>query len=150
MRSDTHQSRSVSPLQAPFPAFKLLCANGARIGQRTLHKAAGCDAADKAERMAMLRFLVEEELLDVNRTDTDGRLPSHWGTPVKYAAKGKAGEDVVRYSLGRGADPTLKDCWGNHNALSLAEFYGNNDVARVLREPAKGGKRGLGALAGRS
>lgn len=57
--------------------FKLLCANGARIGQRTLHKAAGCDAADKAERMAMLRFLVEEELLDVNRMDTDGRLPSH-------------------------------------------------------------------------
>lgn len=30
------------------------------------------------------------------------------------------------------------DCWGNHNALSLAEFYGNKDVVRVLMEWRKG------------
>lgn len=126
--------------------FKLLRANDARIGRRTLHRAAesaaSCDAADKAKRMAMLSFLVEEERLDVNRIDTDGQLPNHWGTPVAYAAKGKGGEDVVRYLLARGADPSVKDCWGNHDALSLAELYGNEGVARVLRESTKGEEKG--------
>lgn len=77
-----------------------------------------------------------------NRIDTGWRLPNHWGTPVAYAAKGKDGEDVVRYLLGRGADPTVKDCWGNHDALSLAGFYGNEDLALVLRESTKGGNGG--------
>ena len=126
--------------------FKLLRANDARIGRRTLHRAAGsaatCDAADKAARMAMLRFLVEEGRLDVNRIDTDGQLPNHWGTPLAYAAKGKGGEDVVRYLLAKGADPSVKDCWGNHDAISLAEFYGNEDVARVLRESTMGEEKG--------
>ncbi len=116
--------------------FKLLRANNARIGRRTLHRAAEsaatCNAADKAEKMAMLRFLVEEKGLDVNRTDTDGQLPNHWGTPVAYAAKGKGGEDVIRYLLAK------KDCWGNHDALSLVKFYRNEDVARVLKELTKG------------
>lgn len=116
--------------------FKLLRANNARIGRRTLHRAAEsaatCNAADKAEKMAMLRFLVEEKGLDVNRTDTDGQLPNHWGTPVAYAAKGKGGEDVMKYLLAK------KDCWGNHDALSLAKFYRNEDVAWVLKELTKG------------
>lgn len=128
--------------------FKLLRANDARIGRRTLHQAAKsaatCDAADKAERMAMVKFLVEEEGLDVNTIDTDRQLPNHWGTPVAYAAKGKGGEDVVRYLLAKGADPRVMDCWGNHNALSLAEFYGNKDVARVLREWRMGEEKSEG------
>lgn len=128
--------------------FKMLCANDARIGRRALHRAAEsaatCDAADKAERMAMIRFLVEEEGLDVNRIDTEGRLPKHWGTPVTYAAKGKGGDDVVRYLLAKGADPRVMDCWGNHNALSLAEFYGNKDVVRVLMEWRKGEEKSEG------
>lgn len=126
--------------------FKLLRANGALIGRRTLHLAAGsaatCDAADKAERMAMLSFLVEEEGLDVNRMDTDGQLPNHWGTPIAYAAKGKGGEEVVRYLLAKGADPSVKDCWGNYDALGLAKFYGNENVARVLKESTKGEEKG--------
>lgn len=90
----------------------------------------------------MLRFLVEEGRLDVNRIDSDGQLPNHWGTPLAYAAKGKGGEDVVRYLLAKGADPSVKDCWGNHNAISLAEFYGNEDVARVLRDSTMGEEKG--------
>lgn len=123
-------------------SFKLLRANNARVGQRTLHRAAGsaatCDATDKPERMTMLRFLVEEERLDVNQMDTDGQLPNHWGTPIAYAAKGTGGEDVATWLLERGADPTTKDCWGIHDALSLAESYGNEEVARVLRGSVKG------------
>ncbi|MCJ1423548.1 hypothetical protein MMC29_001432 [Sticta canariensis] len=122
-------------------SFKLLRANDARIGRRTVHKAAEsaatCDAAHKPERMAMLRFLIEDEQLDVNKIDTDGQLPNHWGTPVAYAAKGKGGEEVVRYLLSKGADPRVKDCWGTHDALSLAVLYGNDDVARVLRDFTK-------------
>lgn len=133
--------------------FKLLRANGA--GRRTLHSAAGSaatcvNAADKAARILMLRLLVEEARLDVNRIDTDGQLPNHWGTPLAYAAKGKGGEDVVRYSLlAKGADPSVKNCWRNHDGISLAEFYSNEDVARVLRGVDDGRKEGLRPLAGR-
>lgn len=119
-------------------SFKLLRAHGARFGRRTLHRAAESAAiCDKPERMAMLRFLVEEEGLDVNRTDTDGRKRSHWGTPIAYAAKGKGGEEAVRYLLSKGADPT-KGCRDNHDAFGLADFYGNEDVLWVLRESIKG------------
>lgn len=70
--------------------FKLLRANGARTGRRTLHSAATCvNAADKAARMVMLRLLVEEAGSDVNRIDTDGQLPNHCGTPLAYTAKVK-------------------------------------------------------------
>jgi len=126
-------------------SFKLLRGHNARIGPRTLHRAAEsavtCDAAEKLERMAMLRFLVEEERLGVNQMDTDGQLPNHWGTPVAYAAKGKGGADVVAWLLERGADPTVKDCWGSHDALSLAESYGNEEVARVSRKSVKYGRQ---------
>ena len=115
--------------------FKLICAKGARIGQRTLHRAAESAAEyDTPPRMALLRFLVEEVRLDVNRMDTDGQMPDHWGTPIAYAAKAKSGENVVRYLLAKGADPRVKDCWGIHDALSLAEGYENEKVAQVLRE----------------
>lgn len=129
--------------------FKLLRAKDARIGQRALHRAAEsaatCDAADKAERMAMVRFLVEQEGLDGNRRDTEGQLPNHWGTPVMYAAKGKGGEDVVRYLLAKGADPRVMDCWGIHNSLSLAKFCGNQDVVRVLMEWRKDEEKSEGS-----
>jgi len=92
----------------------------------------------------MVKFLVEEKRLDINRIDTDVQLPNHWGTPVEYASKGKFGEELVRFLLAKGADPRVMDCWGNHDALSLAEFYENKDVARVLREWRKGEERSEG------
>ena len=151
--ADEDDALKYSPLTESVAAsgtvssFKLLRANNARIGRRTLHRAAEsaatCDPADKPERMAMLRFLVEEERLDIKLMDTIGQLPNHWGTPVAYAAKGRGGEDVVRWLLERGADPRVKDCWGNHDALSLAEFYGNEKVAHVLREAVKGEERAI-------
>ncbi|MCJ1465298.1 hypothetical protein MMC07_003915 [Pseudocyphellaria aurata] len=118
--------------------FKLIRAKGARIGRKTLHvaveRAAMCHVSSKPTRMAMVRFLVEEERLDVNQMDTDKQLENHWGTPIAYAAKESGGEDVVRYLLKKGADPTIKDCMGDHNALSLADFYKNYGVGQALRE----------------
>lgn len=53
------------------------------------------------------------------------------GTPIASAAKEKGGEDVVRSLLLKGANP---------------ERWGNEDVARVLRESTKKEERGLGEL----
>lgn len=118
--------------------FKLIRENGASNGRRTLHRAAEstaiCAAALKPERMAILRYLVEDEHLDVNLIDTDEQLPNHFGTPIAYAAMGRGGLDAVWYLLSKGADPTVKDCWGGQNALNLAMFSGNEDVVRVLKE----------------
>lgn len=49
---------------------------------------------------------------------------------------------MIRYLLAKGADPGVEDCWGNYDALSLAKFYGNEDVARVLKELTKGEEKG--------
>lgn len=118
--------------------FKLLRANNARLGRRTLHRAASsaahCAAVDKSERMAMLEYLIKEERLNVNQLDTNDKLAGHLGTPIAYAAKEKDGADVVAWLLNNGADPKIRDYFGNHDALSLAEFYGNEEVARVLRQ----------------
>lgn len=91
--------------------FKLLRAKGARIGHRMLHKAAesagSCNLADRPERMAVLRFLVEEERLDVNQMDTDGKMPNHRGTPDHICSQWKRrfGCGAVFTREGRGPDP---------------------------------------------
>lgn len=41
--------------------------------------------------MAMVKYLVEEERLDVNQMDTDVQFPNHYGTPILYAANGREG-----------------------------------------------------------
>ena len=50
-----------------------------------------------------------------------------------YAATSRRGVEVVQWLLERGADPEIKDCWGNHDALNLAEFSKNEEVAQILR-----------------
>ncbi|KAL1988952.1 hypothetical protein VTN96DRAFT_6941 [Rasamsonia emersonii] len=114
--------------------FKLLRERGAQLGRRTLHKAVS-GAAHSKDSMEIVKYLVDELGMDVNQMDTDGKLPDHWGPPLCYAAKWRdGGEEVVRFLLERGADPTIKDCCGNHDAFSLAEFTKNEGVMKVLRE----------------
>jgi hypothetical protein len=115
--------------------FKLLQERGARLGPRTLHQAV-CSAATckEPERMKVVEYLLDQMGIDINKMDTDGKLPNHWGPPISYAAKERTGAEMVRYLLERGADPYIKDCWGDHNAFSLAEFYKNEEVMQVLRE----------------
>jgi hypothetical protein len=106
---------------------------GAKLGRRTLHRAVASAAQSaSSERMEMVRYLVDELGLDVNQMDTDGQLPNHCGPPLCYAAKGSQGEEVVRFLLERGADPKIKDCWGNHDALSLAKLHKNQIVLGIL------------------
>lgn len=97
-------------------------------------------AAHKPERMAILRFLVEVERLDICGKYADRQLPNHSGTPFAYALKGKGkggGEDVALRMLARSTDPRIKECWGKHDALSLAEIYENEGVARVPKGMTK-------------
>ena len=61
----------------------------------------------------MLGVLIEEERLDVNQTDRDGKMPNHRGTPIIYAAKERGAMDVVRYLLAKGADPTVRIAGAN-------------------------------------
>ena len=118
--------------------FRLIRSLGAPVGRRTLHaaaqSAATCSIVQKDEKMAMVRYLVEEEGLDVKQLDCDEPMPDHQGTVIAYAATGKGGADVVRYLLEKGADPRVKDCYGNWNALEIAERDKNEEVVQVLKE----------------
>ena len=66
-----------------------------------------------AERMAMVRHLVDTLGLDPNAPDQpEGfRLGSHWGSPLCYVAGPMVGDrdcrNVVWFLLDRGADPTI-------------------------------------------
>lgn len=63
----------------------------------------------RQKREAMLRHLVDEVGLDVNQTDTDIiSIDFHWGTPLCYAAGEEHGAAVVRWLIGKGADPLFK------------------------------------------
>ncbi|ROW02459.1 hypothetical protein VMCG_06145 [Cytospora schulzeri] len=66
----------------------------------------GHDPEKILDRGAMVRYLVEEVGLDVNQTDTDIiGMDGHFGVPLLYAAQWEKGAAVVRWLLGKGADP---------------------------------------------
>ena len=89
--------------------FKLLIDHGALLGLRCLHTAVESAAfaarnnelEKEAQRMAMVRFLVEELQCNVNGMDVpEGLTPrNHFGTPLNYAAHTGGGEEVARYLL---------------------------------------------------
>ncbi len=121
--------------------FNLLRSRGAQLGRRTLHCAVRGAARSRDEpeqrlaRMAMVKYLVDEVGLDVNALDTDSRMPNFWGTPLCYAViTGSDSEEVIRFLLARGADPLIKNCWGFHNALNMAESSKNHRLMELLGE----------------
>lgn len=89
--------------------FKSLREHNAPLGLRCLHSAAESAAfaardahsEKEAQRMEMVRFLVEEIGCNVNGIDVpEGLMPgNHFGTPLNYAAHTGGGEGVVRYLL---------------------------------------------------
>ena len=73
---------------------------------RAVESAAFANSERRAQRMEMVRFLVDELKVDVNTMDVpEGKkYPNHWGTPMAYAliAKdggGDVGEEIVRFLL---------------------------------------------------
>ena len=94
--------------------FKLLLDRGAKLqGTYCLHAAAGGQGRSPDERIKIMRFLIEEKGVDVNKIEfaDEKELPKEYagriyGTPLHYAAAwGFA--DRVEYLLEKGADPTL-------------------------------------------
>jgi ankyrin repeat protein len=120
--------------------FKLLRSRGAELGPRTLHRAASSAAGYDDDpdglrtRMEVVDYLVDEMGIDVNALDTSEQLPNHWGTPLCYVARCRSGTVITRFLLDRGADPTIKDCWGIHDAFQAAEHNGNKVVMELLQE----------------
>ena len=124
--------------------FALLHSHGAQMGPRTLHRAVGSTASSSREsgdwpaRMAMVKYLVDDLKLNVNALDTKGQMPNYWGTPLCYAAHAYCdNEEVVHFLLDRGAEPRIKDCWGIHDAFSLAEAGGNFRLSNLLLDWVK-------------
>lgn len=126
--------------------FRLLQERGAKMGERTLHRAVESAATSYGEdlriRMEIVKYLVEDLGIDVNQMDTNEAVHDRWGTPLCYAAKGypyEGGKVVTQYLLEKGADPYTKDIYGNHNAFTLAA--GSNKVVSEVLEQWKDMRR---------
>ncbi|KAL6716619.1 hypothetical protein ACLMJK_006187 [Lecanora helva] len=129
--------------------FRLLRDNGAQITQRLLHRAVQSaaysgDRETFEERMKMVRFLVEDLGCDVNAMDVvEGQqLPNHWGTPAAYAMQtgyqpADQKVELIKYLLEKGADSTIKDCFGNLSLLDRAERAGNQEILDLIRNEKK-------------
>jgi ankyrin repeat protein len=82
----------------------------------------------KRNGVAAVRWLLE------HGADPNGRW-AHWDadvTPLHLAAwHGHAG--VVRLLLEAGADPTIHDSKHHADAIGWAEFFGQADIARMLK-----------------
>ncbi|CVL04059.1 uncharacterized protein FMAN_14847 [Fusarium mangiferae] len=136
--------------------FRFLHSNGALLGHRTLHRAAGeaatfgadpftyqevhdeiagDEARTRKERAEMLMFLVDEMKLDINSMDSTVPYRAyHWGTPLCYAAVKENGAHVVRWLLERGAQPKVETTQNVADAEMLAKLTGCTENARILRE----------------
>ncbi|KUI58924.1 hypothetical protein VP1G_06183 [Cytospora mali] len=99
---------------------------------------ADADAEDsglvqRPKRAAMVRYLVDELGLNVNQTDTEiTRIYWRYGTPLNYAAREKKGVAVVRWLLGKGADPLNPKC--NVSAEKCAKVHECHEVLQVLEQ----------------
>ncbi|KUI68039.1 hypothetical protein VM1G_03629 [Cytospora mali] len=107
-------------------------------GTANVNSDADADAEDsglvqRPKRAAMLRYLVDELGLDVNQTDIEiTRIYWHYGTPLNYAAREKRGAAVVRWLLGKGADPLNPKC--NVSAEKCARVHECHEVLQVLEQ----------------
>lgn len=148
-------------------SFQFLREKGARLSRRTLHgaaqnaAAAGVDPAiiepskrpgeededfvHRREAGRILRYLVDELKLDVNEMDCEvrGQMPPqmHWGTPVNYAARERAGAAVVRWLLDKGADLTIGilECEPDagvyrYDAEDSAKASGSEEIVELIRK----------------
>ena len=120
--------------------WKLLRARGAQPGGLMLHYAVSSAASasrwgiDRLPvRMEMVKFLVEELKMDVNAVDTEAPRTLYFGPPLAHAVRvRKCREEVVRYLLEKGADPTITDVH-RFDALMNAEYNQNDHVVEMLR-----------------
>lgn len=130
--------------------FKFLESKGARHSRRLLHeavRAAAQKGIDPAEitnaRGLVLRYLVDELGCDVNGMDATvdhvcpNTLLGHWGTPLNYAVRCEKGTLVVRWLLGKGADPTIRCPFSSgrdYDAFAYAKGTGCDENLKILEQ----------------
>ncbi|KAF1952241.1 hypothetical protein CC80DRAFT_495572 [Byssothecium circinans] len=126
--------------------FKFLQSKGAKIGKRSLHAAVAEAAAigadpsrssqedgnrHKSNIEEVLRYLVDDQKLDVNALDSNIEKPRQEGPPLAYAVTQTNGAAVVRWLLEKGADPSIKRV-GGVDVKEKAEAYGISDILTAL------------------
>ncbi|KAI4158552.1 MAG: hypothetical protein LQ342_007334 [Letrouitia transgressa] len=92
-------------------SFQRVMARGGVLGRRVLHlavKSAGtCEEPERAQRIAMLEFLVNEVGCNINASDgpPGEQLPERFGTPLAYAkrSKGEGSDQAVQWLIKKGA-----------------------------------------------
>lgn len=92
------------------------------------------EAEERRRADVMLRYLVEEQGLNVNAMDSEVPRVMYEGPPLNYAAKERRGAKVVRWLLGKGADPQLKCLYNGCGALAMAKSCKCEDVVSLLEE----------------
>ncbi|KAL9622403.1 MAG: hypothetical protein Q9160_003247 [Pyrenula sp. 1 TL-2023] len=131
-------------------SVQILRQGGAQWGQRSLHRAvesaamAGVDPGreeplamdeeveERRRADVMLRYLVEQQGLDVNAMDSEVPRVMYEGPPLNYAAKERRGAKVVRWLLEMGADPELKSLYDGCGALAKARSCKCEEVVSSL------------------
>jgi hypothetical protein len=103
-----------------------LIRRGANLEQRN---ASGCTPLIGAAGQGWKQTV---EVLIANGADIDASTVIDDGMTALMAAAIHGRETVVRQLLDHGADPFLKDRWGN-DAVHLAEQHGHDLIAHVIR-----------------
>jgi hypothetical protein len=92
------------------------------------------EAEERVRADTMLRFMVEDQKLDVNELDTEIPRTSWYGTALIYASKEPRGAKVVKWLLEHGADPTIKSAEGYQPLMLAKSCHGCEEVAKILEE----------------
>ncbi|RYP19079.1 hypothetical protein DL765_003575 [Monosporascus sp. GIB2] len=120
--------------------FALLLGAGARLQNAyPLHAAAGAPATLSPDdgRISMMSYLVHDLGLDINASDDGTVSPYAWGTPLHHAVAG-AHVERVRWLLGNGADPTLRDQFYQRPLENSSFGLGNQEIEELIRAAGGG------------
>ncbi len=140
-------SRAIKPRSSEYPVtvqpstsdISSIAGDGEGESEKQQQQVPDKDRAETyAERMAMVRHLVDTLGLDVNAPDQPAgmMLGNHYGTPLCYVAVGSSNGDckeVTQFLLDRSADPGLVASSG-HYAIGLAESYGHLQFLEAVEE----------------
>ncbi|RYP75570.1 hypothetical protein DL771_002270 [Monosporascus sp. 5C6A] len=120
--------------------FAILLGAGARLQDAyPLHAAAGAPAtlSPGDDRIPMMSYLVHDLGLDINALDDGTVSPYAWGAPLHHAAAW-AHADRVRWLLGNGADPTLRDQFHQRPLEPVSFGLWNQESDEVIRAAGGG------------
>lgn len=101
-------------------------------GEIPLHRAIESDDFSRAENLCKLevvKYLVENAHLDINKKGPFERTPLHWAAKYDFL-------DLIKYLIKQGADINAKDDIG-YTPLHTAADYGNVPVVKYFVEETK-------------